>query len=288
MNDTQILRKPKTYIRKIPISQNTSDVFKILSEEKINTICENANCPNRAECFCDKTASILALGDICTRHCKFCSVKKGTPKPIDKTEPQRIANAVKKMNLSSVVITSSTRDDLQDGGAKHLADCVFAVKETCSDCKVELLIPDFQGITESLDIILALSVDCVSHNIEMPKNLYPKLRGTAGKHIAAEFERSINVLKYIKQNSNIPVKTGFMLGLGETDNEISELIKALAEIPVDTLTIGQYFQPNKSSFPVQKYYEEDDFAKFAAFAKDFGIKKVVSGVFVRSSYKNNI
>ena len=277
------MRKPKSYLRPIPASSKTSFVAEILAGEKINTICENANCPNRAECFSDGTASILALGNICTRNCKFCAVKKGNPLPPDETEPARIANAVKKLNLASVVITSPTRDDLEDGGAKHLADCVFAVKKECPDCKVELLIPDNLASTGSaagLEIILNSPVDCISHNIEMPKNLYPKLRNFA------DFERSINILKNIKVSSVTLVKTGFMLGLGETEDEIFDLIKILAEIPVDTLTIGQYFQPAKTSFPVQKYYEENDFVKFADFARKSGIKKVLSGVFVRSSYKN--
>ena len=277
------MRKPRSYLRPIPASEKTSFVAEILAGEKINTICENADCPNRAECFSDGTASILALGNICTRNCKFCAVKKGSPLPPDETEPARIANAVKKLNLSSVVITSPTRDDLEDGGAKHLADCVFAVKKECPNCKVELLIPDNLASTGSaagLEIILTSPVDCISHNIEMPKNLYPKLRNFA------DFERSINILKNIKVSSVTLVKTGFMLGLGETEDEIFDLIKILAEIPVDTLTIGQYFQPAKASYPVQKYYEEDDFAKFADFARKSGIKKVLSGVFVRSSYKN--
>jgi len=281
------LRKPKSYLREISVSKNNSLVAEILATEKINTICENANCPNRAECFSDSTASILALGSICTRNCKFCAVKKGKPQPIDETEPQRIANAVKKLNLASVVITSPTRDDLEDGGAKHLSNCVLAVKKGCPNCKVELLIPDFKGNEKLLDIILNSSVDCISHNIEMPKNLYSKLRDFA------DFERSINILKYIKQNSNILIKTGFMLGLGETEEEIYNLIKIIAEIQNESsttlvLTIGQYFQPTKISFPVQKYYEENDFLKFADFAKKLGIKKVFSGVFIRSSYKNNI
>lgn len=278
MNKREELRKPKSYLRKIPESNKNLFVTEILCTENIGTICDNANCPNRAECFSDGTASILALGDICTRDCKFCAVKKGKPQSIDETEPQRIANAVKKLNLASVVITSPTRDDLEDGGAKHLANCIFAVKKECPNCKVELLIPD----NLSLDIILNSPVDCISHNIEMPKKLYKKLRDFA------DFERSINILKYIKQNSDIFVKTGFMLGLGEIEEEIFDLIKILAEADVDVLTIGQYFQPTKASFPVQKYYEESEFKKFADFAKETGIKKVFSGVFVRSSYKNNI
>ena len=275
------LLKPKSYLRPIPAAKKNSLVAEILSAEKISTICENANCPNRAECFSDGTASILALGNICTRNCKFCAVKKGSPLPPDETEPARIANAVKKLNLSSVVITSPTRDDLEDGGAKHLADCVFAVKKECPNCKVELLIPDFKGNEKSLEIILNSPVDCIAHNIEMPKRLYGELRDFA------DFDRSINILRFLTMSRIMQVKTGFMLGLGETEDEIFDLIKTFSKIlNVSSVTLGQYFQPTKASYPVQKYYEENDFAKFADFARKSGIKKVLAGVFVRSSYKN--
>jgi lipoic acid synthetase len=272
---------PNTYIRPIFAANKTKFVAKILNEEKINTICENAKCPNKSECFSHGSASFLALGEICTRECKFCAVKKGvSPLPLDENEPRRFSDAVKKLNLTSVVITSVTRDDLSDGGAKHLAKCVFEIKKNCPNCKVELLIPDFNGDEKSLKIVLNSPLDCISHNIETTKNIYPKIRNSAN------FERSIGVLKYLKKNSEIAVKSGFMLGLGEEENDIFELIKTLAEIPVDILCIGQYFKPTKTAFCVQKYYEESDFEKFAFFARNLGVKKVNSGVFVRTSYKN--
>jgi lipoic acid synthetase len=271
---------PKSYIRPYNLAAKTKITAQILSEEKINTVCEAANCPNRGVCFSHGTASILALGNICTRNCLFCAMKKGNPSPIDESEPQRLANAVKRLNLSSVVITSPTRDDLDGGGAKYLADCVFAIKKDCPNCEIEVLIPDFGGDENSLKIMLELPVNCLSHNIEMPKILYKTLRDFFF------FSFSNNVLKFIKQNSKIPVKTGFMLGLGETENEIFDLIKILAEIQVDILTVGQYFKPTKTSFCVQKYYVKSEFEKFAEFAENTGIKNVQSDVFVRSSYKN--
>ena len=272
---------PRTYIRPLFTAQKTKFVSQILIEEKINTICQSAKCPNRSECFSRGSVSFLALGEICTRECKFCAVKKNTaPMPVDESEPRRFINAVKKLNLSSVVITSVTRDDLSDGGARHLAKCIFEIKENCPNCKVELLIPDFNGDKKTLDIVLDSPLDCVSHNIETPKNLYPKIRNSS------DFERSIRVLEYLKENCEITVKSGFMLGLGENNGEIFELIKTLAEIPVDILSVGQYFKPDKTAFCVQKYYEESEFENFAEYARNSGIKKVDSGVFVRTSYKN--
>jgi len=282
-----MLRMPKSYIRPILAGQKTEFVANVLAEENINTICESANCPNKGECFSCGTASFLALGEICTRNCKFCAVGmmplpidiNEQSLPIDLGEPLRFAAAVKKLNLSSVVITASTRDDLADGGANHLANCVKEIKKLCPDCKTEILIPDFNGDKNSLEIILHSPVDCVSHNVEMPKNLYPKLRDKA------DFTRSVEVLKHLKNNSKIPIKSGFMLGLGESEDDIFDLIKTLSEIPVDILSIGQYFKPTKTAFDVQKYYEESEFEKLAQFARSSGIRKVHSGVFVRTSYK---
>jgi lipoic acid synthetase len=169
---------------------------------------------------------------------------------------------------------------LTDGGAKHLAKCIFEIKKLSPNCKTELLIPDFKGDKNNIKIILDSPVDCVSHNIEMPKNLYPKLRDFA------DFERSIGVLSFLKKNSKIPIKSSFMLGLGESESEIFDLIRTLAKIPLDVLCIGQYFKPEKTAFDVQKYYEESEFEDFAKFALNLGIKKLNVGVFVRSSYKN--
>ncbi|MCL2844845.1 MAG: lipoyl synthase [Chitinivibrionia bacterium] len=283
-----MLRMPKSYMRPILTGQKSDFVAQILIDEKINTICESANCPNKGECFSDGTASFLALGNICTRNCKFCALGckdkarlvSPSPLPIDENEPQKFATAIKKLGLSSVVITTTTRDDLPDGGANHLAKCVLEIKNQCPNCKIEILIPDFNGDKNSIEIILNSPIDCISHNIEMPKNLYPKLRDKA------DFSRSIEVLKFLKNNSKIPIKSGFMLGLGESEAEITDLIKTLAEIPIDILSIGQYFKPTKLAFDVQKYYEADDFEIFAEFARSLGIKKVHSGVFVRTSYKN--
>ena len=283
-----MLRMPKSYMRPILTGQKSDFVAQILIDEKINTICESANCPNKGECFSDGTASFLALGNICTRNCKFCALGckdkarlvSPSPLPINENEPQKFATAIKKLGLSSIVITTTTRDDLPDGGANHLAKCVLEIKNQCPNCKIEILIPDFNGNKNSLEIILNSPIDCVSHNIEMPKNLYPKLRDKA------DFSRSIEVLKFLKNNSKIPIKSGFMLGLGESEAEITDLIKTLAEIPIDILSIGQYFKPTKLAFDVQKYYEADDFEIFAEFARSLGIKKVHSGVFVRTSYKN--
>jgi len=275
-------------MRPILTGQKSDFVAQILIDEKINTICESANCPNKGECFSDGTASFLALGNICTRNCKFCALGckdkarlvSPSPLPINENEPQKFATAIKKLELSSVVITTTTRDDLPDGGANHLAKCVLEIKNQCPNCKIEILIPDFNGDKNSLEIILNSPIDCISYNIEMPKNLYPKLRDKA------DFSRSIEVLKFLKNNSKIPIKSGFMLGLGESEAEITDLIKTLAEIPIDILSIGQYFKPTKLAFDVQKYYEADDFENFAEFARSLGIKNVHSGVFVRTSYRN--
>ena len=256
-------------------SEKTDYISGIINELNLNTVCIEANCPNTAECFSKKTATFMILGTNCTRNCSFCNVSPGIPTPVDDDEPQRIALAVKKLRLKYVVITSVTRDDLPDRGASHFADVIKEVHKTSPETQVEVLIPDLS----ELKIITDCSPSVIGHNIETVKSLYPVVRPES------DYNRSLNVLKNIKQiNPEIMIKSGLMLGLGETEKEILETFDDLLYAGCDFLTIGQYLSPGKDNYPVQKYIEPDIFCKYGETAIKKGFKNAISAPFVRSSY----
>ncbi len=273
-------RLPYWLKKKIPSMKAIENMEKILRDHSLHTVCESALCPNLGECFKDKTTTFMILGNICTRNCSFCAVKKGKPLPVDKDEPKNVAKTANLLKLSHVVITSVTRDDLEDGGANQFADCIKEIKKLNPNPTVEVLTPDFGGNFKNLNIVLAYFPDVLNHNIETVKRLYPKIRPDA------DYNRSLRILEKAKNYSkNIVVKSGFMVGLGEKWEEIVSLLKDLSDINCDIVTIGQYLQPSKNHTPIYKFYTPDEFINLKQIALEMGIKYVESGPFVRSSYK---
>ncbi len=266
---------------KVPLrgGKNFSDMKKILRKAKLNTICEEAKCPNIAECFSNGTAVFLILGDICTRNCLYCNVKHGKPKPIDVNEPEEIANSVKELGLKYVVITSVTRDDIYDGGADVFFRTVKEIRNLSNKCKIEILIPDFDGNNEALKKIIKSKPDVINHNIEVCKRLFPYIRPDG------DYEKSLSILENIKKiNNNINTKSGFMIGLGEEKNEIFETMEDLLKRKVDFITIGQYLQPTTNHVEIKKYYTPKEFDEFKKYGINLGFKHIESGPLVRSSY----
>jgi lipoic acid synthetase len=266
---------------KVPLcgGENFSKMKKKLRRSKLNTICEEAKCPNISECFSNRTAVFLILGDICTRNCRYCNVKYGKPKPINPNEPRDIAKSVKQLGLKYVVITSVTRDDLEDGGANIFYKTVKEIRNFSRECLIEVLIPDFKGNIDSLEKIIKSKPDVINHNIEVCKRLFPTIRQ------GGNYETSLFILKNIKKiNNNIKTKSGFMLGLGERNNEIIDTMKDLLKIKVDFLTIGQYLQPTKDHAKIIKYYTPNEFDEYRKFGEKLGFKHIESGPLVRSSY----
>ncbi|MFO7710458.1 MAG: lipoyl synthase [Candidatus Woesearchaeota archaeon] len=249
----------------------------IVQSHNLNTVCVEADCPNRYECFSKKTATFMILGDICTRNCKYCNINKGKPKKVDPDEPKRIARAIKRLGLDYAVITCVTRDDLEDGGAGQFVETVKEIRKVNPGCKVELLISDLQG--DALKRIIGSKPDVLNHNIEVVKDLFPNLRPEG------DYERSLELLKRVKESGQV-TKSGFMVGLGEEDDQIYETIKDLHKAGCDTITIGQYLQPNPECHEVRKYYRPGEFEVFREFGEKLGLK-VIAGPMVRSSYKAN-
>lgn len=267
---------------KMPLGggQMYAKVRKQLRKTCVHTICEEAQCPNIGECFNRGTATFLILGDTCTRNCKYCHVHHGTPEIVDAEEPRKVAESVHDLRLQYTVVTSVTRDDLPDGGAQHFYETITQIKHFNPDCQVEVLIPDFKGNTASLENVLSAKPTVVNHNIEVVSSLFPKVRPQGN------YKQSLEVLKQSKKIAPwIPTKSGFMIGLGETKNEIIELLDDLHGVHVDFLTIGQYLQPSKDHVTVQKYYTPEEFNTFKQIALDKGFKRVESGPLVRSSYR---
>jgi lipoic acid synthetase len=262
--------------KKINIA-DTIALKKYFALKELNTVCQNAKCPNIGECFKNRTATFLILGKNCTRKCEFCAVKKYKPELVDKTEPSRVAKAVKELGLLYSVITSVTRDDLIDGGAAHFAQTINEIKAVLTETKIEVLVPDFLGDTKSLDIILNAKPDIFAHNLETVPILYDKVRK------GANYSRSLSVLEYAK-SLGFKVKTGIMIGFGETREQIFETIRKIKSINVDILTVGQYLAPTKKHYPVIKEYTSKEFKVIEKFAGSIGIKQVISGRYVRSSY----
>ncbi|MDR1720935.1 MAG: lipoyl synthase [Endomicrobium sp.] len=262
--------------KKITIA-HTAELKRVFEFGGLNTVCQSAKCPNIGECYKNKTATFLILGKYCTRGCSFCAIEKYKAEFVDAHEPSRIAKAVKKLGLSYCVITSVTRDDLPDGGARHFAKTINEIKTLLPENKVEVLVPDFLGNTKSIDIVLNACPDVFSHNLETVPALYDKVRK------GADYKRSLKVLKYVK-SAGFKVKTGIMVGLGETELQIFETIEDIKSTNVDILTIGQYLAPTLKHYPVIEEYAEEEFKMLENFAVSVGIKQVISGRYVRSSY----
>jgi lipoate synthase len=268
--------KPKV---KSPLSPEVFKIKKLLRRLNLHTVCEEANCPNIGDCFSRKTATFMIMGDVCTRNCPYCNVSHGKPQALDTQEPENVANAVKTIGLKHVVITSVDRDDLPDGGASHFAKVIKKVREINPGITIEVLIPDFKGSIESLKMVLDANPEVVNHNIETVKELYKIVRPQGN------YERSLKLLKSIKEISPKTIsKSGFMVGLGETKEQIISLMEDLHKNNVEILTIGQYLQPSKNHLPVYRYYSEEEFKEFEEIGYKIGFKFVFSGILVRSSF----
>jgi len=277
--DTQPTKKPYWLKVKLPSHKDFFYVSNIMKKGKLSTICQSAKCPNVAECWSQKTATFLILGEICTRGCAFCAVEKGFPSPPSPDEPAHVAEAVSLLGLRYAVITSVTRDDLSDGGASLLAATIKAIKERTSEVKVEVLIPDFKGDEKALEQVSRAKPDILNHNLETTERLYPQINRPR-----ENYYRSLDVLKKAKE-MGVVTKSGLMIGLGEKKEEITQSFSDLRAVSCDLLTIGQYLQPSKTHAPVRKYYSPLEFEHLKRIALDFGFWGVESGPLVRSSYK---
>lgn len=272
-------RLPEYLRRSIIDTEKTKKVRHILKNKCLNTVCDGARCPNKSECYSKNTATFLIMGNVCTRNCRYCNIGTAKPEPLDIEEPTHIAEAVKELGLKYVVITSVTRDDLPDGGAEHFANCIYKIRELNKDIKIEILTPDFRGKKDALDIIIKSHPDVFNHNIETVESLFKTARPQGN------YRQSLEVLKYIKDNSDIVTKSGLMVGLGEGVNEIEETLIDLKNVNVDIVTIGQYIQPSKEHLPAARYYTPEDFEQLRILAKKIGFKNYQIDPLVRSSYK---
>ncbi len=272
-------RLPEYLKRPIIDTDKTRTVRKILKTKCLNTVCENARCPNKNECYSKNTATFLIMGNNCTRNCRYCNISCAKPEPLDLEEPKHIAEAVKALNLKYAVITSVTRDDLPDGGASHFANCIYEIRKVSPETKIEILTPDFKGYKNSLEIIIKAHPEVFNHNIETVKDLFKTARPQGN------YDTSLKVLEYIKNNSNIVTKSGLMVGLGETLEQIESTLKDLQNAGCDILTIGQYIQPSKLHLSVAKYYTPEEFEALQILAERLGFQHYQIGPLVRSSYR---
>jgi lipoic acid synthetase len=284
MSENTKRRLPEWLKRPLPAGTDYSNTNNLIEELGIETICTNANCPNKGQCWSKGTATVLILGNICTRNCKFCSVIKGTPLPPDKTEPARVALLAEKLKIKYLVITSVTRDDLPDGGAQHFKDVMDTVRKKMSDIKFELLVPDFKNCQQKALEILADSLPFVfGHNLETVPRLYKIARS------GANYQTSLKLLETAKKIlNNTPTKSSIMLGLGETDDEIKQVLSDLRNVNCDRLAIGQYLKPSKQSLDVVEYITPEKFDFWAKYAKQIGFNWVMSSPFTRSSYNAHL
>jgi len=280
VHHSSVQRLPEWMRKKVLFSADVLRMKQMLRKHKLHTVCQSAGCPNLSTCFEKHTATFLILGNICTRHCRFCGVTQGNPMVVDRTEPLHVAEAVSLLELKHVVITSVTRDDLQDGGASHFTDTVRAVKERNPESTIELLIPDFQGSETALRTVLDCGIDVINHNVETVPRLYPEIRPEA------VFQRSLRILEFAgTYRTSIMVKTGLMLGLGETPSEVEQVLHLLSDISCDALTIGQYLRPEIGKIPVREYIHPELFRRYENYARSLGIPYVKAGPFVRSSFQ---
>jgi len=273
-------RLPSWLKRPLPAGNGNAFTQSLLDDLRLETVCENAKCPNRPECWSRRTATFMILGNVCTRPCSFCSVPKGAPLSVEDDEPERVAEAAVRLGLKHVVITSVTRDDLPDGGADHFARCVVAIRARVPGAAVEVLTPDFLGDAGAIDRVTDVEPDVFNHNIETVPRLYRVARGRA------EYARSLQLLDRVKQRGpRIVTKAGLMLGIGETIDELFDVLADLRAIRCDVITLGQYLAPTlKQSIPVARYVPPEEFDAIAATARLMGFRQVVAGPFVRSSY----
>ncbi len=278
---TQVLRKPEWIRVKAPqTSSRFNEIKSILREHQLHTVCEEASCPNIGECFGKGTATFMIMGDKCTRRCPFCDVGHGRPDPLDVNEPSNLAATIAALNLNYVVITSVDRDDLRDGGAQHFVDCITQVRQRSPKTQIEILVPDFRGrLDRALNILKAAPPDVMNHNLETVPRLYKKARP------GSDYMHSLKLLKDFKAlYPNVPTKSGIMVGLGETDEEILITLQDLRDHQVDMLTIGQYLAPTNHHLPVERYVHPDQFKRFEQAAIDMGFAHAAVGAMVRSSY----
>ena len=272
--------KPEWLRVRVSSGSRRTEVEEILKRLSLHTVCEQASCPNIMECFGRRTATFMILGKVCTRNCTFCDVHKGSPDMIDTDEPLHVAQAVKELNLRHVVITSVTRDDLADGGARHYAAVITKVRELNAEVIIEVLIPDFEGSYEALKTVIDARPDILNHNVETVPRLYPEVRPMA------VYRRSLELLQNVKKmSSDTYTKSGIMLGLGENEQEVLEVFRDLREVGCNFLTVGQYLAPSKSHHPVVEYVHPDIFESYKVKALEMGFKYVASAPLVRSSYQ---
>ncbi|MDF0719681.1 MULTISPECIES: lipoyl synthase [Chryseobacterium group] len=281
MNDTVVdttIQKPKWIRVKLPTGKNYRELRSLVDKYKLNTICQSGSCPNMGECWGEGTATFMILGNICTRSCGFCGVKTGRPLDVNWDEPEKVARSIKLMKIKHAVLTSVDRDDLKDMGSILWAETVNAVRRISPGTTMETLIPDFQGITKHIDRLVEVAPEVISHNMETVKRLTREVR------IQAKYERSLEVLRYLKEAGQNRTKTGLMLGLGEERDEVFRTIEDIRNSNVDVITIGQYLQPTKKHLPVKKFVTPEEFAEFGDFARSLGFRHVESSPLVRSSY----
>ncbi len=272
-------RLPEWLRRPIARTGTYADVDEMLSELQLNTVCQSAKCPNRGECFSEGTATFMIMGDSCTRDCRFCAVASEVPLPLDSSEPGRVAQAARRLNLDHVVITSVTRDDVADGGAAHFVATIHAVRRACPAAAVEVLTSDFAGNETSVDTVAAARPDVFNHNLETIPRLYSEVRPQA------VYERSLRVLERVRETQpDLPTKSGLMLGLGETADEVVDVMRDLREVGVEMLTLGQYLRPSPAHLPVVEFIDPATFSRLSREAYRLGFSAVASAPFVRSSY----
>ncbi len=273
------IQKPAWLRVKLPVGKKYTELRNLVDKYKLNTICTSGSCPNMGECWTEGTATFMILGNTCTRSCGFCGVKTGRPETVDWEEPEKVARSIKLMKIKHAVITSVDRDDLKDGGSIIWAETINAIRRANPETTLETLIPDFQGNKTNIDRVLAVAPEIISHNLETVRRLTREVR------IQAKYDRSLEVLKYMKDQGQRRTKSGIMLGLGETEEEVIETMQDLANAKVDVLTIGQYLQPSKKHLPVIEFIRPEQFVKYKEIGLTLGFKYVESGALVRSSYK---
>ncbi|SHE28476.1 lipoic acid synthetase [Psychroflexus salarius] len=271
--------KPKWLRVKLPTGEKYRNLRNLVDKYNLHTICTSGSCPNMGECWGEGTATFMILGNVCTRSCGFCGVKTGRPEDVEWDEPEKVARSIKLMGIKHAVVTSVDRDDLKDMGSIIWAETVKAIRRMNPETTLETLIPDFQGNTRNIDRVIEVAPEVVSHNMETVRRLTREVR------IQAKYDRSLEVLRYLKANGIRRTKSGIMLGLGEQEDEVIQVLKDLRSVDVDVVTIGQYLQPSKQHLPVQTFVTPDQFKKYEEIGKDLGFRHVESSALVRSSYK---
>src|SRR5690349_19779868 len=273
------LERPGWLRAPAPVGDNYRELKRLVGDLALHTVCESAACPNVGECWNRRTATFMILGNVCTRRCGFCAVQKGAPLAVDYDEPRRVAEACAALGLRYAVVTSVNRDDRKDGGAELFALTIKAIRERIPGCKVEVLVPDFQGSHAAMDIVMRAAPDVLNHNTETVPRLYRQVR------LGARYERSLDMLRYAKQSRPLtPTKSGLMLGLGETEEEVIQVIRDLRNHEVDILTLGQYLRPSPKHLPIYRYVPQEEFDEYKRFAMELGYGHVEAGPLVRSSY----